>query len=341
MFFNLDSMILIAAVSQSNTRVSLMKFEQVITIQETGRQFQWIDVVDPSKLELEGLASQFVLPPHAIQDCLESAHLPKIERISGMNFIIVRAYDERAGRDADTPQELTRKIAIFESSELIITLRRQDQSYFADLKEEWKTRFTLGDPIDSSEILLDILGASIHSFASPMYMNRTLLEEFEERVFKHEGDTFEDGYYLKRRASTFKRMIRLSLDVHVKLAERCQTHQAKSQDIRENGESLLYQAEEFYENITNLVSLHLSLSSNRLTAASHHQNETMRILTIFSVFFMPLNLVTGIYGMNFEHMPELKWPWGYAFAISLLVFIALGIAYFFYYKGYFKRNRAD
>jgi magnesium transporter len=56
---------------------------------------------------------------------------------------------------------------------------------------------------------------------------------------------------------------------------------------------------------------------------------------------MPLNLVTGIYGMNFEHMPELKWTWGYAFAISLLVFIALGIAYFFYYKGYFKRHRAD
>jgi magnesium transporter len=157
-------------------------------------------------------------------------------------------------------------------------------------------------------------------------------------VFEHDGDTFEDGYFLKRRANTFKRMLHMLIDIQPRLAAAYQDNASAFQDLRETSERLYYEAEEFYDNVTNLVNLHLTISSHRLTEASHKTNEVMRILTVFSVFFMPLNLITGIYGMNFENMPELKWHFGYAMSIGLMLTITSSVAIYFYRKGIFAAD---
>lgn len=318
-----------------------MKVDEVIAISDGNKSFLWLDITDPSPLELEGITEQYLLPQHAVSDCLDAEHLPKFERIGEMNFVIVRAYDDLAAHDADTIQEITRKVAVFESSGLVITIHRSEQKFFEDVKQVWRTRAKIGDTCEGDRILLEILRAAIESYEKPMLENRNLLEDFEVKVFKHQGDTFEDGYYLKRRANTFKRMLRMMIDIVPRVAEQYKDEASYLQDIKEKADRLYYYADEFFENINNLVNLHLSLSSHRLTMSSHRQNEVMRLLTIFSVFFMPLNLVTGIYGMNFENMPELKWAHGYHFALGLIFVITMVIGVYFYYKGLFRREKAD
>ncbi|MCX6117843.1 MAG: hypothetical protein NT027_09890 [Proteobacteria bacterium] len=318
-----------------------MNVDEVIAIQDATRSFLWLDIENPSALELEALSEQYMLPYHAVQDCLESEHLPKFERTGQMNFVIIRGYDENAGHDCDTVQELTRKIAVFESPGLVITIHRSEQKYFTNLKDIWRTHAKIGEKCEADHILLDIIRATIETYERPMMANRNLLEDFEIKVFKHMGDTFEDGYYLKRRASTFRRMLRLTMDILPQVSEHYHDEAAFIQDLKEKGARHLYNADEFFENVTNLINLHLSLSSHRLTMSSFRQNEVMRLLTIFSVIFMPLNLVTGIYGMNFENMPELKWQYGYYGALCLLGVIALVIAVYFYKKGLFKAEKAD
>lgn len=318
-----------------------MLIDEVISVREGERSFLWLDVTNPNPEELKALAEKYGLPAHTVQDSLEPEHLPKFEKIGEMNFVILRAYDDHASDEADTVQELTRKIAVFESKNLVITIHRVEQKFLEEVKMEWRSCGNDNERCQAHRVLLDIVRASMESYEKPVVENRNLLEEFEAKVFRHEGDSFEDGYYLKRRANTFKRMLRLTMDILPRIADQYRNEGALLQDIKENGDRLLYYAEEFFDNITNLLSLYLSLSSQRLTQSAHRQNEVMRLLTIFSVFFMPLNLVTGIYGMNFDYMPELKWPHGYYFALGLLLLITLCIGGVFYKIGYFRREEGE
>lgn len=319
-----------------------MQIDEVVArTGEGGKPFLWIDILNPTPMELEALSDQYMLPFYAVQDCLDAEHLPKFERTGELNFVILRAFDDQAPPDADTVQELTRKVAIFESSGLVITIHRSELKFLTAVKDDWRTRAQLGEFCEGDKILLYVLKGAIESYDKPMMQNRNLLEDFEAKVFKHQGDTFEDGYYLKRRANTFKRMLRLSLDIVPRIGELYKDEASLLQDIKETGERLVYYADEFYDNISNLVNLHLSLSSHRLTVASHRTNEVVRLLTIFSVLFMPLNLVTGIYGMNFEHMPELKSPYGYYGVLTLMASIVIVTLYYFYRKGLLKGESAD
>jgi magnesium transporter len=71
-----------------------------------------------------------------------------------------------------------------------------------------------------------------------------------------------------------------------------------------------------------------------LSVVANRTNETMKVLTIFSAIMLPLTLIAGIYGMNFEHMPELKWLHGYPFALSLMGGIAVLMISWFWWKGW-------
>lgn len=312
-----------------------MIVDEVIAVDFEGRKLLWVDIESPSNIELESVAEQYMLPYQAVQDCMEPEHLPKFEEFGSLNFLILRAFDDGTSPDADTVQELTRKIAVFETAGVVITIHRNPQKFFSEIKDDWRTKVRLGEDCSAHHVMLSILKGVIQSYQKPMTQNRNLLEDFEVKVFKHAGDTFEDGYFLKRRASTFKRMLRLTLDILPRVANEYRNEASTLQDVKENGERLYFYAEEFYDNISNLVNLHLSLSSHRLTVASFKTNEVMRILTVFSVFFMPLNLITGVYGMNFEHMPELKWEHGYFYVIGLMAVMIISVLLYFKRKGIF------
>jgi magnesium transporter len=78
-----------------------------------------------------------------------------------------------------------------------------------------------------------------------------------------------------------------------------------------------------------------------LSVVANRTNEIMKVLTIFSAVMLPLTLIAGIYGMNFEHMPELHWLHGYPFALGLMIFIAILMIGFFVVKGWITMPGSD
>jgi magnesium transporter len=98
------------------------------------------------------------------------------------------------------------------------------------------------------------------------------------------------------------------------------------QDIKDKLLSLVLGYDEVLENSNNLLNTYLSVNAQK-------NNDVMKLLTIFSAFFLPLTFVAGIYGMNFENMPELKWQNGYFMTLGVMVIIALVIYL------WFKRKR--
>jgi magnesium transporter len=301
-----------------------------------GTEARWVDVTAPSADDLASLAKRFALPPQAVQDCLEPEHLPKFEKFGNLRFMIVRAFDSRADAEADTLRELTRKVSIFESPDLILTIHRAPQAFLEKLQEQSRASVNDGAPLDPRRLLVELYAAALRTYEQPLRESRDLLESFEEGILSQKRSSLEDGYFMRRRASAIKRVIQMMNEIWPQVAAEYQDDPSLLQDIRESGARLHFHAEEFYDDTTSLLNLGLSLSSQKLSEASFRANEVMRILTIFSVFFMPLNLITGIYGMNFESMPELRWPWGYAYCLGMMASVTIAVAIYFKGRGILK-----
>lgn len=291
--------------------------------------FKWLDVVEPSREELLALAHTYGLHPQHVQDCLDPEHLPKYERVGDTTFIIVRAWDEEAPREAASVQEATRKVAIFCRPEVVLTIHRRDQPWLLRLFEK---HAAVTVPPQGSEIrrgfvtriLIDLLNGAAATYEVPLETAEVSADEFEGSLFGREGDAraLREVYLVKRRLLLIRRMLRHTTAVFHSITPPGERTEPLVQDLRETVVSLASYCEELLEDVNSLLSIQLGL-------ASHRTNEVVRILTVFSVFFLPLTFIVGIYGMNFRYMPELTSRWGYPAVWLAMLAVTLGIYVWF------------
>jgi magnesium transporter len=294
--------------------------------------FHWLDVIGPAPDELRAIAERYRLHPLAVQDSLEPDHLPKYERIGEAQFIIVRAYDELCSPHAASAQALTRKIAIFLGPDYLITVHRKDQAFLARLREEYAAH-PLGDGVPvKARLFADIVNAAVNTFETPLDAAEKELERFERTLF-HQRDlvpVLHEILTARRRVGLVKRMLAHTINAFVKIPTPSDSSSTLLQDIRENLDAMFTWADELLEELDTLLSLQLGL-------ASHRTNQTMRMLTVISAFFLPLTFIVGVYGMNFKHMPELEATWGYPAALLLCLAVAMGIGAWFRRQGWLKQ----
>jgi len=135
----------------------------------------------------------------------------------------------------------------------------------------------------------------------------------------------EGLYYLKRKVDVTRRILILTFEIVDKIdSEEGNTYTRDTRDLYVKLHNIY---DSLFENISHLLNIYFSLSSQRT-------NEIIRVLTIFSVFFMPLTFIVGVYGMNFEFMPELKMKFGYPGVMLLMAAITGGIYYWFKKRGW-------
>ncbi|MDQ3234390.1 MAG: hypothetical protein M3Q07_21510, partial [Pseudobdellovibrionaceae bacterium] len=103
-------------------------------------------------------------------------------------------------------------------------------------------------------------------------------------------------------------------------------------------ESLLFWVQDIQENTNPILQLQISLEAQRTHGASQRTNEIMRLLTVFSILFMPLNFIAGVYGMNFNRMPLLQHPWGFWLLLFLMAASTCVILLWFRRQGWLHRN---
>lgn len=308
------------------------------SIQEiTKENFIWMDVVGPTPADLEDLVRRFQLHPVSVQDCLDPEHLPKFEKMENADFLIVRSYDLESDFRASTVQALTRKLAIFFSDRFLLTIRRTHQPYVERIFEKWKTLTQLPS-FPTQRITAELLLETANTYIRPVDDATIKFEAYEDIVFHNEKKVrLHQIYLLKRRVAIMKCMLWRLLEPVREIADESKKElRPHFQNTEESIGKLTFQLAETDENIKSLLSLQVSLSSQKTNEASHKTNEVMRVLTIFSVFFMPLNLIAGIYGMNFLFMPELQWHYGYFLALGGMFAVSLGIFLWFKKRGWLK-----
>lgn len=294
--------------------------------QAADQSFRWIDVTHPEPKELEGLAFDFNIPPLAIEDVMEFRHLPKFERLTDdLLFFILRPFDEtRQRKQVEHVSDLSRKLAIFVGSDFVLTIHRADMPFFEVAKAKWLKNLRRIEP-SPYILLLFLMDVVVDTYQAPLDKLESQMDRYEMRVFAQQKRPFgfKRFYKFKREVALIRKLLRMQqnvlmqLDVHLGPGP-----DARLQDLREALEALGFQAEEMLSDSNNLMNMYISI-------ASHRNNEVMRVLTVFSVFFLPLTFIAGIYGMNFHVMPEIGWEYGYAFAWVLMVVITIVIYVWF------------
>lgn len=289
--------------------------QMIRTISETG--LLWLDVTNPDEAELTQLAAHYHLHPAAVQDCLQPEHLPKYELIDDTHFIITRYYDPNCSREADNIQAVSRKLAIFCNERFIITIHRQtfDLKAFPGVK-------------DQHELLYLLIRQILSTYEDPVNKLDNDIDFYESRIFlkKRIPDLLKSLYLIKRRIYVIRKLMNLTKET----IEKVSLHHKRAvvyQDMRDYYTKLDTQIEEVYDSINTLLNIYISLSSQRT-------NDVMRVLTVFSAFFLPLTFLVGVYGMNFRYMPELEYHEAYPTVWAVMIIITVLIYSWFKRKGW-------
>jgi magnesium transporter len=281
--------------------------------------FDWIDITDPQPGELEGIAHKYNLHEASVHDCLQPGHLPKYEKIRNYTFIIIRVFSE-SDIEADTVQELTNKIAIFISEKFIITIHRRGWAPIQLISGEYMTENKCEIP---AHLLTEIVKAGLRSYDEPGQKLTQSIEYYETQVFLAERNVslLKGLYFIKRKVDVIRRLLLLTYDI-IEEVDNPETSNAHTRDMRD----LYIKEKSFYDSLSENTHQLLNIYFN---VAAQRTNEIMRVLTVFSAFFLPLTFIVGIYGMNFQFMPELAWHYGYLFSGVLMAVVVIFIFVWF------------
>lgn len=283
----------------------------------------WINILNPSKEEMEELSKEYNLDQHIVRDCMEPEHLPKYELVDDVHFLILRFYAPQEDKPVPTIQELTNKIAIFYTDKFVITIHRKELSFIDDILKKISAKKCLS----LTELVVKIIWHALETFAKPAILLSDKVDFYESEIMlrKSSEDQVQTLYLIKHQASVIHKVLMLMAEPinhqHPEKNER-----AAVQDMRDQYLKMLTLYNQILDDVNNLMNLSMSVSAKRT-------NEVMRVLTIFSVFFMPLTFIAGIYGMNFKFMPELNHKWSYPAVLFVMALVTV-IIYF-----WFKRKR--
>jgi len=276
--------------------------------------FKWIDIENPIKEDLEKITKIHGLNYYLIKDSLEKGHLPKYEKTYKIDFFIFRAYTSDIKLHIDEVGEMSNKIAFFIFEDKLITIHRAHFN-FLNIHEE--------KHIKINELFLRIVKLMLDTFQKPTFELSNQISEIERTIFlkDHRKVLLEELYFIKSQSRILKKVLHITQSVMEQSVDNFRaSHQY--QDIKDELLNLLTYNEESVENANHLMNTYLSISDQR-------NNEVVRLLTIFSAFFLPLTFIAGVYGMNFRFMPELNWKWGYFFSIGLMLLVVIVIYLWF------------
>lgn len=289
--------------------------------------FVWIDVLSPTENDLQQLAATYHFHPSALQDVLQPEHLPKVEQFDDLEFIICRYYDVDAEKDADSIQKISRKLAIFYRKDLVLTIHRKESPAYENLIKKYESN----NQLNAFEITCKIVKAVLSTYEEPSTKLDAEIDFYESRIFlkKRIPDLLKNLYAIKRKVYLLRKVSNLTEEIVHHLAPIAQAQKCKPvyQDLKDYYVKVDTMVESNHEDINNLLNIYLSISSQR-------NNEVMRTLTVFTAFFLPTTFIVGLYGMNFEYMPELKHPAGYPAVIALMVLVTVVIYSWFKRKGW-------
>ncbi|MFG2720810.1 magnesium and cobalt transport protein CorA [Streptomyces sp. NPDC048416] len=319
------------------------------TLAETFRQLRetpdgmaWIGLQRPSGAELRSLAAEFDLHELAVEDALEAHQRPKLERYGDTLFVVLRA-----ARYLDAPEEVDfGELHVFVGQDFLITVRHgaaPDLSAVRRRMEEDPELLALGP----EAVLYAILDAVVDGYAPVVAGVQNDIDEIETEVFRGDPAVSRRIYELSREMVEFQRATRPLVGMlHGLMAgfAKYGTDEELQRYLRDVADHVTHISERvdgFRQALADILTVNATLVTQQqnaemraLAEAGFEQNEEIKKISAWAAILFAPTLVGTIYGMNFTEMPELRWAFGYPFAIALMGVVCAGLYLVFKRRGW-------
>jgi magnesium transporter len=277
--------------------------------------FVWVALRDAEPGILAELQGQFGLHPLAVEDACHGHQRPKIEEFGDSLFVVLVMLEQQEG-DAELR---VGEVAIFAGPNYVVSVRSGVEMGFQGVRArcEGEPELLRNGP---AYVLYALMDAVVDRYFPVLDALETGLEQVEERIFAANAsarDNIESLYSLKQRLMTVKHSVTPLLEATGNLAgARVPTLVASMReyfrDIHDHLLRLSLTVETTRDTITTAISVNLSMITLQ-------ESETMKQLAAYAALIAVPTLVAGVYGMNFEHMPELHWRWGYQVVLAGMI----------------------
>jgi len=302
----------------------------------------WVDFLGDSD-EANEQAKRIMLDvfrfhPLTVEDCFEMRNQPKVEAFPDYFYLIVHGI--KPG-ETNAANFVTKELDVFLGKNYVVTYHAERFKSIKFVKQQIRTS-TFACSRGSSYLLHQILDNLVDMYMPVVEDFDSSINNLEERVFlmKRGGNAIlEEIMDLRRSVARMRRISSRQLEVlyrisHGEFPQIPASTLPFYRDVHDHLQRISDLAENYRDLIAGLMDIHFSVVANRT-------NDVMKILAVFSSIILPLTLISGIYGMNFDHMPELKTRYGYFMILGLMAVVAIGLMIYFYRKGWILQGAEE
>jgi magnesium transporter len=281
----------------------------------------WIDIVRPTHVDGRMLRDDLKFHPLTVEDCLVGKQNPKLERYPGYFFLVLYAARINAERNRPAFYELH----CFIGANFIVTVRNDSVREVRELMARWRAGphhyTTVG------HLAHGLADGIVDSYFPMIDHFGTRVAATESEAYEQPGDAMQHIMSLRRELLRFRGVVSPTRDVFSSLLRRDLPFLNPElmpyfQDVRDHAVHVTEEIDMLRDLLSTAVGAQFTVTSNQL-------NQTVRMMTAWSIILMSMALITGVYGMNFARMPELNWQYGYAGALLLMLVTGVSLVLFF------------
>ena len=293
--------------------------DALATARAQQNSFMWIGLHEPTQAELEEVAAEFGLHALAVEDAVKAHQRPKVEEYEDSLFLVLKTvrYDE------ETQQIELGDVMLFVGDSFVVSVRHGQGRALADVRRRLEGQQQLLD-CGPSSVMYAVVDRIVDDYTAIALLIEEDIEDVEERVFAPErANPAARIYNLKREVIEFRRAVRPLVDPMARLAAGGipQVHDRMRpflRDVADHAVRVAEQADGYDDRLTSVLSANLA-------QVGVQQNEDMRRISAWVAIAAVPTMIAGIYGMNFRHMPELGWSYGYPGVVAGMAVICLGL----------------
>lgn len=288
----------------------------------------WVDFNEPNEEEVKHLALTFNFHPLAIEDCIHRLQRPKLDYYEDHSFYVthtVREKDKKLYKD---------ELNFFVGENFIVTFHQMSANEVTQVWDRLIAQKNI-DKWDPYYVFYQILDKIVDNYFPVIHNIEDSLDQIEENTQKKSmtllmSELFETRHILlnlRHTVNPMRDLLYRMLNSH---------HLLGVIDRKEYFSDIYDHLLKLSEMVVSNREVTADIRDNYLSLNSHQTNNVMKVLTLITSIFAPLTFIAGIYGMNFENMPELTWDYGYFLALGIMGVVGISMYLLFKRRGWFN-----
>ena len=304
---------------------TLDSVQQISEVQTTDSN-SWVNLDGIHNVDLiEQIGRQFQLHPLVLEDIVHIGQRPKVEEYDACLYIVLKMlqYNEQS-RSVETEQ-----VSMILGPHYLMTFQERPGDVFESVRQRIRSTKARIRSMGCDYLAYILIDAIVDEYFKILEVFSERIETLEEALLQNsDRNILHEAHHIKRELTLLRKSV-WPLREMVAGLDRSETGIMKKptklflRDLHDHTIQIIDTIESFRDVSSSLLDLYMSMVSNRM-------NNVMKVLTIIATIFIPLGFIAGVFGMNFEHMPELTWRWAYPVGFwTMIVTIVFGMFVFF------------